>query len=300
MPYLWPLLLIYLVGTLISKDGCTGNLSRRSQRFRNCRIWKIFASYFPAQLHRSTGLPPTRKYIFGYHPHGIICHGAFIAFATEALGFYRLFPGITNTLLTLDSNFRIPLYREHILSLGLGGVSRTSCRKLLSQGGLDGKGMGRAITIAVGGAREALLATPGTMRLIIRDRKGFVRLAIEQGADLVPVLGLGENSLYDQRETRQKYPRIRKLQMLAKQALGWTLPLFYGRGLWGEEPGLLPYQRPLNVVVGRPVEVVQQVAHAVEEEYVDVIHQRYMDEIQRIWDEWRDVYAGEGVKLEFC
>jgi 2-acylglycerol O-acyltransferase 2 len=86
-------------------------------------------------LHRSQELPPTRKYIFGYHPHGIISHGAFAAFGTEALGFSQLFPGITNTLLTLDSNFRIPIYRDYALALGLASVSRESCENLLSKGG---------------------------------------------------------------------------------------------------------------------------------------------------------------------
>lgn len=298
VPYLPPFLVLYVIGVLFSDTGCSGSLSRRSQRFRHAKVWKIFASYFPAQLHRSVELPPTGKYVFGYHPHGILCHGAFLAFGTEALGFSQLFPGITNTLLTLDSNFRLPLYREYILSLGLGGVSRSSCKKFLSQGGFDGKGMGRAITVVIGGARESLLATPETMRLILRSRKGFITLAIQQGANLVPVLGFGENALYEQRETTETHPRVLKLQLLLKQAFGWTLPLFYGRNFWGKGPGLLPYQRPLNVVVGRPVEVVQQDTPA--EEYVDVIHKRYMDEIARIWDEWKDVYAGgREVQLEF-
>ncbi|BDD59790.1 diacylglycerol O-acyltransferase 1 [Monascus purpureus] len=221
-----------------------------------------------------------------------------MAFGTEALGFSQLFPGITNTLLTLDSNFRIPLYREYILSLGLGGVSRSSCKKILSQGGPDGKGMGRAITIVIGGARESLLATPETMRLIVRDRKGFVTLAVQQGADLVPVLGLGENNLYDQRDTSEEHPRLLKVQLLLKQVFGWTMPMFHGRGLLGKWPGLLPYQRPLDIVVGRPVEVEQQ--DNPEEEYVDLIHRRYMDEIERLWDEWKDVYGGKRAsKLEF-
>ena len=36
-------------------------------------------------------------------------------------------------------------------ALGLASVSRESCENLLSRGGVDGEGMGRAITIVVGG-----------------------------------------------------------------------------------------------------------------------------------------------------
>lgn len=61
--------------------------------------------------------------------------GAFVAFATEALGFGQLFPGIKNSLLTLDSNFRIPIYREYALGMGMNSVSKESCENLLTKGG---------------------------------------------------------------------------------------------------------------------------------------------------------------------
>lgn len=61
--------------------------------------------------------------------------GAFAAFGTESLGFSQLFPGIKNTLLTLDSNFRIPIYRDYCLAMGLASVSKESCENLLSKGG---------------------------------------------------------------------------------------------------------------------------------------------------------------------
>ena len=51
--------------------------------------------------------------------------------------------------------------------------------------------MGRGITIVVGGARESLDAQPHSLRLVLKRRKGFVKLAIRTGADLVPVLAFG-------------------------------------------------------------------------------------------------------------
>jgi 2-acylglycerol O-acyltransferase 2 len=222
IPLTWPLLFPYVVYVLFSNAGTSGNLSRRSRLLRSSRIWSLFASYFPARLHRTVELPPTRKYIFGYHPHGIISHGAFAAFATEACGFSQLFPGITNTLLTLDSNFRIPLYRDYALAMGLGSVSRESCENILSRGGHNGEGMGRAITIVVGGARESLDAQPHTLRLVLRCRKGFIKLAIRTGADLVPVLAFGENDLYDQ-VTSESHPAIHRWQLGVKKAMGFTV-----------------------------------------------------------------------------
>jgi 2-acylglycerol O-acyltransferase 2 len=230
IPLLWPMLLPYLIYVLLSNAPTSGELSHRSEWARNSRIWSLFASYYPARLHRTVPLEPTRKYIFGYHPHGIISHGAFAAFGTEALGFKQLFPGITNTLLTLDANFRVPIYRDYALRMGLASVSRESCENILSKGGRNGEGMGRAITIVVGGARESLDAKPGSLKLVLKKRKGFVKLAIRQGADLVPVLAFGENDLYEQFDSTS-HPYVHKAQLMVKKMLGFTVPLFHARGM---------------------------------------------------------------------
>lgn len=290
IPLLWPILVPYLIYVLFSDAGTNGKLNHRNERWRSAKVWSLFASYFPARLHRSQELEPTRKYIFGYHPHGIISHGAFAAFATEALGFSQLFPGITNTLLTLDSNFRTPLYREYALRMGLASVSRESIQNILSKGGQNGEGMGRAVTIVVGGARESLESSPGTIRLILRRRKGFVKMAIRTGADLVPVLAFGENEIYQQVDATS-HPYLHKFQLLVKKIMGFTVPLFHARGVFNYDVGMMPYRRPLNVVVGRPIRVVQEEHPG--KEHVDRVHEEYIKELMRLWDEWKDTFAKE-------
>ncbi|KAL2159219.1 hypothetical protein VTH06DRAFT_2651 [Thermothelomyces fergusii] len=290
IPLTWPILIPYLLHMLLSKTATDGRLRARSERFRRLRVWKFFADYFPAALHKTHDLPPTRKYIFGYHPHGIISHGAFAAFATEALGFSEKFPGITNSLLTLDSNFRIPLYRDYILALGLQSVSKESITAILTTGGLDGDGMGRAVTIVVGGARESLEAHPGTMRLVLAQRKGFVKMAMRTGADLVPVLAFGENELYDQLSARQ-HPWLHRLQMWVLRTLKFTLPFLHGRGIFNYDVGLMPYRRPLNIVVGRPIPVRKVGAgEKMDAGEVERLHAEYVAELKTMWDRYRDTF----------
>lgn len=57
-------------------------------------------------------------------------------FASDATGFSQLFPGLNPHLLTLTSNFKIPLYREILMSMGVCSVSRKSCQTILRQGRL--------------------------------------------------------------------------------------------------------------------------------------------------------------------
>ncbi|KAE9381667.1 diacylglycerol O-acyltransferas-like protein 2B [Stipitochalara longipes BDJ] len=288
IPLFWPLLIPYMIYCMSSKASTSGTMSHRSEFLRSLPVWSLFASYFPARLHRTQELPPTRKYIFGYHPHGIISMGAFAAFSTEALGFSQLFPGIKNALLTLDSNFRIPIYRDYALAMGLASVSKESCENLLSRGGPNKEGMGRAITIVVGGARESLDAQPYQLRLVLKRRKGFVKMAIRTGADLVPVLAFGENDLYDQFQP-DSHPKIHKFQLIVKKLLGFTIPLFHARGVFNYDVGLMPYRRPMNIVVGRPIKVAQTAQP--DQEEIDRVHELYIQELERIWETWKDDFA---------
>lgn len=151
--------------------------------------------------------------------------GAFGNFATEATGFSDLFPGITATLLTLVSNFKIPIYRDIILSLGIAAVSRRSCEHILSSG------PGRSIVIVVGGAAESLSARPGINDLTLKKRLGFIRLAILHQASLVPTFSFGENDIYEQLDN-DKGSTVWKVQKRMQQLLGFTLPLFHARGVF--------------------------------------------------------------------
>ena len=61
---------------------------------RRWGIWKHFANYFPISLAKTAELDPNKSYLLGSHPHGLLCAGAFCAFATDALDFTKVFPGM--------------------------------------------------------------------------------------------------------------------------------------------------------------------------------------------------------------
>lgn len=59
---------------------------------------------------------------------------------------------------------------------GICPVNRNSIDYLLSQ-----NGTGNAVIIVVGGAAESLQCTPGLNSVTLKNRKGFVRLALRKG-----------------------------------------------------------------------------------------------------------------------
>ncbi|KAM0274910.1 hypothetical protein ACHAQH_007762 [Verticillium albo-atrum] len=290
IPLNWPLLVPYLIHLSLSTAPSDGRLRFRSEFLRSLPVWRLFAGYYPAELHKTYELPPTRKYIFGYHPHGIISHGAWAAFATNALGFREKFPGITNTLLTLDSNFRIPFYRDWILAMGIRSVSKESIWNTLTRGGPNNEGMGRGVTIVIGGARESLEAQPGNLRLIIQGRKGFIKMALRTGADLVPVLAFGENDLYDQLSPRT-HPMVHRIQMFLLNVFKFTLPALHGRGILNYDVGMMPYRRPLNIVVGKPIRVTVATTPQPDQAEIDRLHGLYVAELQKLWETYKDQFA---------
>lgn len=257
---------------------------RCKQWVRELGFWRHFAAYYPVSLRKETDLPPDRPYLFGYHPHGIIGMGAITNFATESTGFSQHFPGIKPHLLTLSSNFRVPLYRDILLSMGICSVSKRSCASILK------RGSGQAITIVVGGAAESLRARPGTNDLTLKRRSGFIKVAIQYGADLVPVLSFGENDIYDQMPN-EKGTTVYTIQKKFQSVFGFTLPLFHGRGLLNYNFGLMPYRRTIVSVFGRPIHVQQNDKPTKEE--VEAVQKRYIDELLRIWNTYKDTFARE-------
>ncbi|TBU39554.1 DAGAT-domain-containing protein [Dichomitus squalens] len=280
-PPLWPLLAAYWIW-IAYVDKSPEHGGRLSPWFRSLRFWRYFADYYPASFLKTCDLPPDRPYVFGYHPHGIIGMGAICTFATESTGFSAAFPGIVPHLLTLASNFRVPFYRDIILAMGVCSVSKQSCSNILKGG------PGQAITIVVGGAAESLSAHPGTADLTLRKRLGFIKIAIQHGADLVPVFSFGENDIFQQMPN-DKGTTLYTLQKKFQNVFGFTLPLFHGRGLLNYNLGLMPYRRRIVAVIGQPIHVVQCDKPTLEE----VIHvqQQYIDELMRIWNTYKDEFA---------
>ena len=52
---------------------------------------------------------------------------------------------------------------------------------------------------------------------------------------------------------------------------------------------MMPYRRPINIVVGRPIPIAQ--SKFPDPKYVDEMHEKYVAELMRIWDDWKDTFA---------
>ncbi|KFQ62050.1 2-acylglycerol O-acyltransferase 2 [Pelecanus crispus] len=265
---------------------------RRIHALRNSVVWRYMRDYFPITLVKTAELDPHQNYLMGFHPHGVLAAGAFLNFCTEASGFSTLFPGITPHLMMLSLWFRIPFLRDYLMSGGLVSSDKESASYVLQKP--EG---GNVLAIIVGGAQEALDARPGSYTLLLKNRKGFVRLAIEHGTPLVPIFSFGENDLFEQVRT-PKGSWLRQLQQRLQKVMGISLPLFHARGIFQYSFGLIPYRRPICTVVGKPIPVQRK--HRPSEEEVDQVHQKYLNELCKLFEEQKAKYnIPEDRHLEF-
>eukprot|EP00802_Teleaulax_amphioxeia_P018481 Tamp_18674.p1 GENE.Tamp_18674~~Tamp_18674.p1 ORF type:complete len:406 (-),score=78.05 Tamp_18674:88-1236(-) len=287
-PFTCLLMLAYFVFIFfIDKAPQTG--ARKSERMRRAAWWKNFADYFPMSLRCETTLDPDKKYVFGYHPHGIISVGALACFGTEGLGFSDKCKGIDVHLVTLPTNFKVPFLREIWILLGICDSSKETFKSVLSSKS------GKAVAVVVGGAAESLETSPGHIDLVLSKRKGFVRQALLYGACVVPAVGFGETDVF---ETAQ-VGAMKRLQERAQKLMGVAVPIFHGRGVFNKAFGLLPFRRSVNVVIGKPIDpaALSPLASVAQEkgekwlrddpegkQLVDLVHGKYITELQRVYD----------------
>lgn len=156
--------------------------------FKKWSFWDYFKDYFNADLVKEEELNPDRNYILGFHPHGVYC----LSVITNlwSIGSRKMpFPNHRVRATTLPINFYVPVWREFLLACGSTTCAKVSLIKAL-------KKPNTALLIAIGGAEEFKYMEENTLDLVIQKRKGFAKLALETGVDLVPIIGFGENELF--------------------------------------------------------------------------------------------------------
>ncbi|XP_078525424.1 2-acylglycerol O-acyltransferase 3 [Lissotriton helveticus] len=280
---LWLIPVLYFIWVFIDRDTPERG-GRRAMWFRNWIVWKYVRNYFPIKTIKTADLSPDRNYIFGCHPHGILCAGAFYSFASDSTGFPEIFPGIKPTFAVLAGLFRLPVYRDYLMLAGVCSVSKSSLDYVLSK-----TGTGNAVAIAVGGAAESLNCVPGEERVVLINRKGFIRLALENGADLVPVYTFGENDLYEQ-VVFEEGSWGKTLQTKFQKLVGFAPCLFMGRGVFSPNSwGLNPFAKPVYTVVGKPIRVPHIPVPSSQE--VDRYHRLYMDGLLELFEQHKTQYG---------
>lgn len=206
----WPLFMLYLPWALwdhprsffalwaanlllpipaLAIQALSGAVSRAVTRLRVFDVMRrdYLVSYAEKGQPGAFEADPSRRYIFCYQPMGVQARGAWYTFACR--GRDSPVSGLPDCKLAIGRPFwSLPLLAPVFAAMGCCQTSHTALKGLLAN-----KKVPTSVCITPGGFREAKYLQSYAVALACR--RGFARLAVETGAPLVPVVGIGEPHL---------------------------------------------------------------------------------------------------------
>ncbi|EDQ88945.1 uncharacterized protein MONBRDRAFT_25681 [Monosiga brevicollis MX1] len=268
LPIFTPLLVLYLIpySDLCEQDGGREHLYAR-------RWWLMgwLRKRFNLKLVKTVDLEKDKAYILGIHPHSVLPFGSMVALGDETEGsqMKELFPHLKYRTLAATFCFYTPLYRDMLLFGGVVDAARYSARRILSKG--------YSLALVPGGATEALYCYPDRDVVYLKKRRGFVKLALQSGASLVPVFSFNENNTYDLFGLDN--PTVDWAKRKFQNIFGISLPFI---------KNVFPKRCDITVVVGCPIACpqVEEPSKEMIQEYLD----KYIEGLKQLYEENRTKY----------
>jgi hypothetical protein len=137
-------------------------------------------------LFRNEEKLPDKPALFLCHPHGLIGYSWMLHFC------YGLHPWPSSKLkpyVAIHSIlFRLPLVRDVLEQFRCIEAKEETIKEYLNQG--------NSVAIVTGGIEEMLYNGDSSVKLVLKKRKGYARIAKRCGVPLVPMFTVGENELF--------------------------------------------------------------------------------------------------------
>lgn len=211
----------------------------------------------------------SRRYMYAWHPHGFISYVPSYLMgemATSGAPHGRVWYGTCAPVL-----FNLPVLGEHFTMANARPVDKRTLERIL------GHTNGHSIAVQPGGMKEQAATRHDQEQAFFPKRLGFIRLAIKYQTPLMPLYLFGENQLYR---------RVNGLEWVTKlvyKLTGLTFPIITSK--FGLPMSLFtPIATDVHIRYGKPVEVGPQ-ADDPSDEQVDEVYERYIKELQRLFDE---------------
>lgn len=226
-----------------------------------------------------------KNYILCACPHGVLPLGSKLNFLSNQIEEEL---GLASVTVVHPVFFHLPFAREVFLRFGMSAASLENFQYILQ------KGPGHAIVAWPGGGREMELFEHHSMRVRVASVRGFARLALEHGAQLVPVITFGDNDTYVL-TTYDKISYFRRFIVYTFEAvIKFRLPLIFGHG----HEGILPSRTPVTTVIGNPI-ASRQLTNPSNAD-VQRLYVSYCQELKVLFYANRNRYGYGDVDIEFC
>lgn len=236
--------------------------------------------YFPMRcVLEASGavLHEDRPLLFAGVPHGLFPIGMLcLSFANCMLPF-RWTRGATASIV-----LRLPIWRQVLSWNGGIEVTRQAIVRALK--------LGDNVAVMCDGIAGMFAADLGLRSgkevLLLKRRKGLVRISLETGCPIVPFVCIGN--------TRACFPATDSFGVMETLSRLLGVSLIWPAGRWGLP---IPRRTPVTVVIGPPL-AAPSPAMPVTDEAVDAMHEQLMLEMSAMYYRWRDAAGYGDVELE--
>lgn len=225
-------------------------------------------------------LSPKKPYILVAPPHGVFPFGNI----TTMIAFPSVM-GFSFRALAASAAIRTPVYRQILCKIGCIDASRKVAEKTLRKN--------LTLGISTGGVAEVFetdLSASGNEVIVLKSRKGIVKLAFLTGAELVPCYLFGNTHLLSLWCGGAQGSSLHTLLRNISRKIGFALIFFWGRF------GLpIPYRVPIVGVMSKPISVPQKDNPSDEEveHYLNIL----MEEMVKLFDKHKANYGWANKQL---
>jgi diacylglycerol O-acyltransferase 2, plant len=242
------------------------------EAFMYAPFWTTLRKYFDVTYDASSvhgKLNKAKPCMFFEFPHGVFPVGQLLSASLikEVFGDQM----ICGT--GADVVFKIPLMRQLFAWLGTVPASGSNIKKVLKRGD--------HCAIIPGGIAEMYLVSRTEEAVYLKKRANTIRVAIREGADIVPVFFFGNSSLFDIVGGAGGADGSFLAKMSRK--LRASIILFYGRHFLP-----VPYRKPIRMVSADIVTVRQNDNPTAEE--IEEVMQRLVASLEKLWKEKRPTW----------
>jgi len=259
---------------------------REWKELKTSAIWVLLEEYFTpriivdglmdsdkdARVGHVDGFEPGVARVIGFHPHGLfpctLIWSTLIPLWAQVFG-----PELQAYPLTDALTHCPPGMREVMQWHGCREIT-----KAVMLGMLRDK---KTVIVVPGGQAEMLRHTSESFKekkmVLDGKHRGFVRVALTAGAQLVPMISFGELHAV-------KNVELPTIQRITRKIYGIPIP-FLPVGVWGVLP--FPRRVKFTLVYGQPLSFPVATPGEPTDDEVDVAYQAYFDEVNRLFYAYR-------------
>ena len=277
----------YITNHLLQKTETFKVISTNSDRANNSNSDGIFngnsdSKHSDCDHNETVNIQCDRPMIFISIPHGILPWASFLSPLVSPDIFGEKVIGTVASVL-----FYIPFIRNLVYWYGARSVSRSSINHLLS--GM-GTGIGRHVGLVCDGIKGMFVNSRGTEHVLLKYRKGVAKIALQNGAHVVPTYGFGNTKVYN-----AIFDKWGWMKWLSSK-LRISVILFYGR--WYTP---IPKRIPLLFCIGKPVynRYCYRKIKDPTQEQIDEYHRMIMEGTKKMFDECKTMYQWQDRELVF-